>query len=82
MLFIDFKGAFNSVNHDILFRKLRFKGLSEGTINLIKFFYRTIAFEEMDQLWILGKGLPQGAKSSPKLFDIQIDDLIEPALRS
>ena len=36
----------------------------------------------MDQLWILGKGLPQGAKSSPKLFDIQIDDLIEPRMRS
>ena len=44
LLFIDFKGAFNSVNHDILFKKLRKKGLSEGTINLIKYLYRTIAF--------------------------------------
>ena len=46
LFFIDFKGAFNSVNHDILFIKLRRKGLSEGTINLIKYFHRTIAFEE------------------------------------
>ena len=27
---------------------------------------------------MLGKGLPQGAKSSPKLFDIHIDDFITP----
>ena len=40
LLFIDFKGAFNSVNHDILFEKLRKKGLSEGTINMIRFFYK------------------------------------------
>ena len=31
----------------------------------------------MDQLWVLGKGLPQGAKSSPKLFDIHIDGFLE-----
>ena len=58
MLFTDFKGAFNSVSHDILFKKLSNKGMSEGTINLIKYLYRTVAFLENDQLWILGRGLP------------------------
>ena len=52
--------------------------MSNGTINLIKYLYRTTAFKENDQLWILGKGLPQGAISSPKFFDVHLDDLLKP----
>ena len=48
LLFIDFKGAYNGVNHEILARKLRKKGIGNGTINLIKFYFNTIAFKEDD----------------------------------
>ena len=44
LFFIDFKGAYNGVNHEILARKLRKKGIQPGTINLIKFYFNTIAF--------------------------------------
>ena len=43
LFFIDFKGAYNGVNQK-LYKKLRKKGISSGTTNLIKFYFNEIAF--------------------------------------
>jgi len=42
LYFIDFKGAFNGINHSILFKKLEKKGISKSTINLIKLYFNEI----------------------------------------
>ena len=44
LFFIDFKGAYNGVNHEILYKKLKKKGINQGTTNLIKFYFNEIAF--------------------------------------
>ena len=44
--FIDFKGSYNGVNHELLFEKVKKRGVSTGSINLIKFYYNNIAFQE------------------------------------
>ena len=51
--------------------------MKEGSINLIKYFYSTLTFTEDNKLWKLGRGVPQGAISSPDTFCTYIDDLIK-----
>lgn len=52
-MFIDFKSAFDSISHDILFKKLKQLDIPEETINLIKFIYsKTRIFEQK-----IGKGV-------------------------
>ena len=42
LFFIDFKGAYNGIDHNILFKKLRKKGIKNSTINLIKLYFKSI----------------------------------------
>lgn len=51
--------------------KLKRRSISNCTLYLIKFFYKTLTFKKTM------KGLPQGSISSPILFDIFIDDFAE-----
>ena len=44
MFFIDFKGAYNGINHELLYEKLKKRGISKGTLNMIKYYFNTIAF--------------------------------------
>ena len=39
-LFIDFKSAFDKVQHGILWKKMKKIGISEGLINSIKWLYQ------------------------------------------
>jgi hypothetical protein len=48
VLFIDLKAAFDSVSHEILFRKLESLGLREDLLNLIKFIY-SLAFTKLSE---------------------------------
>ena len=50
MFFIDFKGAYNGINHEILFQKLNKRGLDGGTTNLLKFYINTLAFQEDNKI--------------------------------
>ena len=51
LFFIDFKGAFNGVDHKILYEKIKNKGLENSSLNLIKFYFNQLAFIEDNQSW-------------------------------
>ena len=76
ILFIDFKGAYNSINHQTLWKKLKDMGVGKNTIQLIKFMFENLAFWDGNNLWQQGQGLPQGSISAPFLFNIYINSLM------
>ena len=81
-LFIDFKGAFNSVDHELLWKKLRKIGLSSRFINILRSIYSkakikisdNLDYSEMIEFTI---GVLQGEILSPLLFAIFLFDLEE-----
>ncbi len=40
-LFVDFRSAFDKVDHEILFQKLRSSGVSERSMNILKLLYNS-----------------------------------------
>ena len=79
-LFVDFKSAFPSVRHDILWSKLHKLGVSSRFINLFKDIYRkaSIAVESNDEYTPFTKvtgGILQGETTSPLFFSLLIADL-------
>jgi hypothetical protein len=79
ILFIDFKQAFDSVDHKILFEKLLKFGYSEELVNTIKFLYSNyrLKFSETNDSINVNRGVCQGDLMSPMLFNLYINDLIE-----
>ena len=78
ILFIDLKAAYDSVNHQILFAKLKDKGFTTNVINFIKLLYNN-AFTKVDlnsEKIPINVGVVQGSVISPILFDLYIDDLV------
>jgi len=63
--FIDFKAAFDSVNHTLLYRKLENAGLDQITIDRIKFLFNSNYFTLNKHKGPLNKGVPQGSLISP-----------------
>ena len=79
-LFIDLQKAFDSVNHDILLRKLSFYGLSPSVINWFTsyLFGRTqqVAFKsKLSATCSIEAGIPLGSISGPLLSSLYINDL-------
>ena len=78
VLFIDFKSAFDKVNHSILFTKLQAENISSRTLDILRVLYNSYHFTlPRDQPHKINSGVAQGSLVSPLLFDLYVNDLIE-----
>jgi len=77
VVFIDFKAAFHSLQHDVIYDKLKEAGVEECMINRIKFLYNH-AFFTTGKLEAapINVGVHQGSLISPILFNLYINDLL------
>ena len=77
ILFVDFKAAFDKVNHAILFRKLAGSGVQEGTVNILKVLYNSDHFTSPGDIpQRVNNGVAQGSLVSPLPYDGYVNDLI------
>ncbi len=75
--FVDFKSAFDKVDHLILFRKLQDSGVSLRTINILKLLYNSYHFSLLgDSPKRIKSGVAQGSLVSPLLYDWYVNDLV------
>ena len=83
VLFLDIKKAFDSVDHSILLQKIdgirmdtRLKSWIRAFLQCRTFFISNNGTNSKEQL--LERGVPQGCVLSPFLFNIYINDLMQP----
>lgn len=78
--FLDIKGAYDTVNRDILWQRCRSLGIEGGVYNLLRSLFNCasvmvrIGGQESRRIQ-LGRGLLQGSVLSPILFNVFIDTL-------
>lgn len=80
--FVDFRKAFDSVEHDILFAKLFKYGISGKIIRVLKCIYDNAKissriFNQNTSFFNVSKGVLQGEPISPLLFSLFLNDLEE-----
>ena len=83
LLFVDLKKAYDTVPHDLLFKKLEWWGVRDSTLSFFKTLYRNSVFRVrsgglpgiLSEACELNRGLRQGCPASPTLFNIFINDI-------
>ena len=80
MILIDLQKAFDTINHEILFKKLKAMGFSEGCITWFqsylseRIFFRSIE-NQLSDYGRISSGIPQGSILGPLLFLIYVNDM-------
>ena len=75
--FVDFKSAFDSVNHEILLEKLKSQfQVNEKTINFTAWYLNQLQIRIGNESVAINKGAPQGGVCSPKLWTLYMNDLL------
>lgn len=81
-VFVDLKGAYDKVNHRILLKKLLTRGIKGKLLKYFRDFLKDRTFKvlfngEVSASETANIGVPQGAPSSPVLFNVHISDIPE-----
>ena len=84
-IFLDFKGAFDSVDRKVLFNVLVQHGVPMKFVNIIRSMYsqtsgRVRAYGELSKTFPTMSGVRQGCPLSPFLFNFIIDEIMKRAL--
>ena len=80
--FVDFKKAFDSIWHEVQFRKLQNKGINGNFLKLIQNIYSKTQCavkinDKTTKFLSYEKGVQQGNPLSPLLFNLYINDVFE-----
>ena len=76
-MYFDLKSAFDTVDHDIMFRKLREKEVNEEVVNTIEWLYQQTKIKVGERECGITRGVIQGGVLSPLLFIVAFDDILK-----